>query len=432
MKNQRPEILYSEPVREIMGRPPRMILRWGATIMILVFILFVIFAWLIKYPDTIPAQVVITTENPPVTLVTKITGHINSLYVKEKELVKAGQLVALMETTASLGDIQLLRELIDTIKRPELLSYTALPLFSSLGELQVSYGTFLKNLSGLNSYITNDFYGNKIISLNEEIKSIQEYMKRLEIKERLYSENQRIETKKFNRDSLLFAQSVLTQSDIERSGQALLRVTMELVQVRLDHSSKAIELAEKRQLLQDSRINKVDGKDNLVFSLRESFLNLKAHLNTWENTYMLISPVEGIVSFTKFWSANQSVVKDEPVVSIVPAETGNFLGRINLKMQRSGKVKTGQSVNIKLSGYPYLEYGMVRGKVKSISLVPAGDSYVIEIELPDGLSTLYGKNLEFTQSMQGTAEIITENIRLLQKLINPFRHLITKNRAYQK
>lgn len=428
MKNQRPEILYSEPVREIMGRPPRLILRWGATVMILVFILFVIFAWLIKYPDTIPAPVVITTENPPVTLVTKITGHINSLYVKEKEKVKVGQLVALMETTASLSDIQLLGQLTDTIKRPDLLSYNTLPLFSSLGELQGSYGTFLKSLSNYNSYVTNDFYGNKLISLSQEISSIDEYIRRLGIKERLYSENQRIEAKKFNRDSLLFTQNVLTQSDIERSRQALLRVNMELQQVRLDHSSKSIELAEKHQLLQDYRITRVDEKDKLLFSLRESFLNLKAQLNAWESTYLLVSPVDGIVSFTKFWSANQSVVKDEPVVSIVPVETGNFLGRINLKMQRSGKVKTGQSVNIKLSGYPYLEYGMVRGKVKSISLVPAGDSYVIEIELPEGLTTLYGIKLEFTQNMQGNAEIITENIRLLQKIINPFRYLITKNR----
>jgi HlyD family secretion protein len=142
----------------------------------------------------------------------------------------------------------------------------------------------------------------------------------------------------------------------------------------------------------------------------------------------LVSPIDGFVSFTKFWSANQTVVKDEPVVSIVPLKPGNFLGRINLKMQRSGKVKPGMLVNIKLSGYPYLEYGIVRGIVKSKSLVPSGDAYVIDIELPDGLKTLYGTTLDFTQNMQGTAEIITENIRLLQKIINPFRYLISKNK----
>jgi hypothetical protein len=197
---------------------------------------------------------------------------------------------------------------------------------------------------------------------------------------------------------------------------------------RLDHSAKSIELAEKQQLLQDYRITRIEEKEKLISVLRESFLNLRAQLHLWENTYLLIAPVDGIASFTKFWSANQSVIKDEPVVTIVPLETGSIVGRINMKMQRSGKVKTGQSVNIKLSGYPYLESGMVRGIVKSKSLVPAGDAYVIEIELPDGLTTLYGIKLEFTQNMQGTAEIITENIRLLQKIINPFRYMVSKNR----
>jgi multidrug efflux pump subunit AcrA (membrane-fusion protein) len=428
MQNRRPEILYSEPVREIMGKPPRRILRWGTTILFLIFILFILLAWLIKYPDIIPAPVLITTTNPPVTLVTKITGHIKSLYVKEREKVKAGQLVAVMETTASVNEIELLKQTIDTVKTPEILTYTMLPLFSELGELQSYYGAFLKNLSDLNNYISNDSYGSKIVSLNNEIMGIQEFIDRLITKEKLYSENQRIEAKNYNRDSLLSAGNVIPESELERAHQSLLKVNIDLQQAKLEHSAKSIELAEKRQLLNDNKISRIDDKQKLVSLLRESFLNLKARVSIWENTYLLITPIDGIVSFTKFWSANQSVIKDEPVVSIVPVETGNFLGRIDLKMERSGKVKTGELVNIKLSGYPYLEYGMVRGIVKSKSLVPSSDTYIIEIELPNGLITLYGIPLDFTQNMQGTAEIITKNIRLLQKIVNPFRYMATKNR----
>jgi HlyD family secretion protein len=428
MKDRKPEILYSDPVKEIMGNPPRKILRWGTTIMFSVFVLFVLFAWLIRYPDTIPAPVEITTMNPPVTLVTKITGRIKYLYVKEREKVTPGQLLAVMETTASMHDIELLKQTIDTIKKPESLSSQSLPEFSELGELQGSYASFLKDLSDLDNYTLNDFYGNKILSLTDEINGIQEYIARLLVKEKLYSENQKLESKKNKRDSSLYAGKVIPESELERSHQSLIRINIELQQVRLDHSAKSIEMAEKRQLLQDYRINRLEEREKLISILAESFLNLKAQINIWENSYLLISPVEGIVSFTRFWSANQSVVKDEPVINVVPLETGNFLGRINLKMQRSGKVKTGQLVNIKLSGYPYLEYGMVRGVVKSKSLVPAGDTYIIEIDLPEGLSTLYGKKLDFTQNMQGTAEIITEDIRLLQKLVNPFRYLLSKNK----
>ncbi len=411
-----------------MGKPPRRILRWGTTILFLVFILFILFSWLIKYPDIIPAPVLITTTNPPVTLVTKITGHIKTLYVKEREKVNAGQLIAVMETTASVNEIELLKQTIDTVKTPEILTYTMLPLFSELGELQSYYGAFLKNLSDLNNYVSNDSYGSKIVSLNNEIIGIQEFIDRLITKEKLYSENQRIEAKNYNRDSLLRAGNVIPESELERAHQSLLKVNIDLQQAKLDHSAKSIELAEKRQLLNDDKISRIDDKQKLVSLLRESFLNLKAQVSLWENTYLLITPIDGIVSFTKFWSANQSVVKDEPVVSIVPVETGNFLGRIDLKMERSGKVKTGELVNIKLSGYPYLEYGMVRGIVKSKSLVPSSDTYIIEIELPNGLTTLYGIPLDFTQNMQGTAEIITKNIRLLQKIVNPFRYMATKNR----
>ena len=428
MKNRKPEILYSEPVREIMGKPPGKILRWGTSVMISVFVLFIFFAWLIRYPDTIPAPVEITTTNPPVTLVSKITGHINTFLVKERENVYGGQIVAVMETTAAINEIELLKQTIDTIKQPEQISYRTLPLFSKLGELQAVYGTFLKNLSDLNNYVINDFYGSKILSLTNEVAGIQEYISRLSVKEKLFAENQRLEARKYKRDSLLFRDKVIAETDLERSHQLLLRVSIELQTARLDHSAKSIELAEKRQQLQENRITGISEKEKLITSLRESFLNLKAQINWWENTYLLVSPVEGVVSFTKFWSANQSVVRDEPVVSIVPVEAGSFLGRINLKMQRSGKVKTGLLVNIKLSGYPYLEYGIVRGRVKSKSLVPSGDAYVIDIELPEGLTTLYGRQLDFTQNMQGTAEIITENQRLLQKIVNPFRYMISKNK----
>ncbi len=70
---------------------------------------FIFFHGLLRYPDIIPAPVEITTVNPPVTLVSKITGRIKNLYVKDKEEIKAGQLIAVMETAASIDEINKLR-----------------------------------------------------------------------------------------------------------------------------------------------------------------------------------------------------------------------------------------------------------------------------------------------------------------------------------
>jgi multidrug resistance efflux pump len=428
MKVGKPDILYSEPVKEIMGNTPAGILRWGNVVLSLVFLLFLIFAWIIKYPDTIPAPVEITTVNPPVTLVTKITGRIKYLYVEDKDSVYSGQLLAVMETTASINEIELLKQSIDAISKPEDAIIGQLPPFSQLGEVQNVYAYFQKNLYDLTTYNTNDYYGNKIISLNEEINATDEYINRLKIKEKYFAENRNLELNKYRRDSLLFISMVIPESELEKSHQSLIRINIELQQVRLDYSEKSIEMAEKRQVLLDYRIKRIEEREKLISFLNESFLNLKAQLKIWENNYLLRSPFNGFVTFTRYWNENQIVTKDEPVLNVVPHETGSFLGRINLKMQRSGKVRAGQKVNIKLSSYPYLEYGMVRGIIKTKSLVPSGNEYVIEIELPDGLTTLYGKNLEFTQNMSGTAEILTEDLRLLQKLVNPLRYLVTINK----
>ena len=164
MKEGKPEILYSEPVREIMGNPPSGILVWGNFVLFTVFMLFLFFAWIIKYPDIIPAPVEITTANPPATLVTKITGKIRYLLVEDKDSVSEGQLLAVMETTASVREISLLKKTIDSIANPKDALNKDLPIFSQLGEIQNYYGSFLKNLSDLNTYVTNDYYGNKINS----------------------------------------------------------------------------------------------------------------------------------------------------------------------------------------------------------------------------------------------------------------------------
>jgi HlyD family secretion protein len=428
MDKKKDDIAYSESVNDIMGNPPSSIVKRGNTVILSVFLIFIFFLWLVKYPDIITAPVELTTVNPPVTMVSKITGRIQRLLVKDKEQVTAGQLIAVLETTASVDQVRTLRQLTDTLTRPENISLSSFPLLDGLGEIQNYWGAFCKSLSDYNNFVVNDFYGNKIKSLSEEINGIKAYIGRIEVKEKLYAENQKIEMKKYKRDSVLYTTGVYSESELEKSLQSLLKINIELQQVRLDHSAKSIELAEKKQLLQDYSINRAESREKYISVLNESYLNLIAQLKIWENTYTIVSPVSGVVTFTRYWSENQTVARDEPVLSIIPLEPGDYIGRINLKMTRSGKVNVGQTVNIKLSGFPYLEYGMVRGIIKSKSLVPSGDSYVIELGLPSGLTTLYGKKLEFTQNMQGMAEIMTDNTRLLQKIINPLRYIVSRNR----
>jgi len=51
----------------------------------------------------------------------------------------------------------------------------------------------------------------------------------------------------------------------------------------------------------------------------------------------------------------------------------------------------------------------------------------VEVSFPEGLTTNYGNTLPFTQEMQGTAEIITEDIRLLERFFQPIQALIQQH-----
>jgi multidrug efflux pump subunit AcrA (membrane-fusion protein) len=425
MKDKQPEIRYSEPVRELMGSPPGSILRWGTTVIFAVFVMFFIFAWIIQYPDFVPSPVEITTETPPVTLVSKLNGKINQLYVSDKDSVNKGQVLAVMETAADFSEIRQLMTFLDTAKNLKTMSAKRLPDLTRLGEVQNQFSLFRKSLSDLNNNVTNDLYGNRIESVKLELAGLNNYLVRLLEKKRLLTENLELETVNFNRMTKLLLNNAVSQADFDNSKQSLIRQKVEIQTAEVDISIVRLDIIKKQQLINEYSVTGSESYDKLYSMTDESFRNLKAEFTVWENRYLLVSPIAGAVTFTRYWKENQTVNENEPVLSIVPAEPGKYIGRITLKMQRSGKVTEGQTVNIKLSGFPYLEYGMVRGIIRSKSKVSSYDAYMIEIDLPDGLRTLYGRQLEFTQNMQGTAEIITNDRSLLEKMVSPFRHLVS-------
>ncbi|MGC3977430.1 MAG: HlyD family secretion protein [Paludibacteraceae bacterium] len=114
-------------------------------------------------------------------------------------------------------------------------------------------------------------------------------------------------------------------------------------------------------------------------------------LNAWEQNYVLVSPQKGIVTFNSFWKQNQYVKAGDKVLAIVPNNSGKFIGKIKLPIAGSGKVEIGQKVNVKITGYPYMEFGMLKGKIKTKSLVSNDNFYTLEVELTKGLHTTTGK-----------------------------------------
>jgi hypothetical protein len=100
-----------------------------------------------------------------------------------------------------------------------------------------------------------------------------------------------------------------------------------------------------------------------------------------------------------------------------------LIARAELPVLGSGKVKVGQAVNIRLSNYPFEQFGMLQGKIESISEVPDKENYTVAISLTRGMTTTYNKKLNFTPQLMGETEIITEDLRVLERVFYQFRKL---------
>jgi len=110
-------------------------------------------------------------------------------------------------------------------------------------------------------------------------------------------------------------------------------------------------------------------------------------------------------------------------VTISPVAIQNYnkyvTGRLTVSSKDFNKIKVGQKVIVKLYDFPYQEYGVLNAYVHKVSATP-GRSH-IDITFPKGIETSYHRNISLQKEQKGNAEIVDNNIRLIEKI---YRQLI--------
>ena len=134
--------------------------------------------------------------------------------------------------------------------------------------------------------------------------------------------------------------------------------------------------------------------------------------------YVLESSIVGKLTFINFWRSSQYINTGDLVFYILPTQHDVYLIRGKASGLNTGKLRVGQKAIVRLSNYPDREFGVLEGLLANISKTPDTNGFLIlEIELPKQLTTSFGIDLAFQQEMFGTAEIVTENLRLLERLL---------------
>ena len=171
--------LRSEEVQEILGTPPRWIVRWGTTVTFISIVLMAVVSYIIKYPDVIKASVVLTTAIPPESVIAKTDAQILELLVDDKDPVDEGDLLVILQSTANYDDvIRLDSQMIELQKMegedPERISYYQPDKSLLIGDIQQDYSSFIEDYEEYIFSITSDYDKINIQQLRNQIKKLQQ------------------------------------------------------------------------------------------------------------------------------------------------------------------------------------------------------------------------------------------------------------------
>ena len=416
-------------------RPP-WILRWGLTVIFSYLAISIAVTGFIKYPDIVPALADITTVNPPAYLMARVNGKIEHILTKEEQKVNRDDVLIIMESPTKWDDVKKLQAYLSNIdslindgSEIQLQEPSYFDEKLKLGELQGGYSDLLVNYKELYRYNELKYYQKQLESKKQQLQSQKSYSTQLIRKSILIKQQYNLGENSFKRDSLLFITEVIPKNEFEQSRQRLLQLESVLTDIEMNVISsrstlKQLDYDISNLVLQD----KID-RQQLLDKTKRSSQILLAQINSWKQNYLLISPIKGIVSFTTFWSENQNVTAGEVVLSVVPEDSTLVKVRIQFPIQNSGKVHKGQRVNIKLQNYPYQEFGMLVGKVGTISRVPNNLLYNADVVLEKGLVTSYSKKLPIIKQLKGNAEILTDDISLLMRFFNPLKAFLNENKT---
>ncbi|MEZ4829727.1 MAG: HlyD family efflux transporter periplasmic adaptor subunit [Bacteroidia bacterium] len=414
--------LYSEEVQEIMGTIPSWIIRRGMTVMLIAVAGLIGISALVHYPDMISARITLSTATPPVRIFARTSGKITHLLVANHSAVNNGEYLAVIENPANARSVFELEQKLQSTA-PDQLRNTQWPAFSDLGDLQGLYSSFIMALENDQFYQSSgDYRSSQQKILEDQTQALVAMNANLEAQLQLCAREVAITTDQYKAAETLFSEGAISRVDLETKEAAKLQKAMVEKQLRTQIFQNEIQIGEYQRKLFDLRQGHRQTDFSLSMGQTEALRKLEAGIDNWKQNYLLTAPQGGSVEFLDIWAENQYVKAGTEVMSIVPHED-EILGRALVSAFNAGKIRVGQEVNIKLDNYDYREFGMLTGTVKNISSLAREGQYVADITLNAGLSTTHHKKIRFQSEMYGQAEIITQNISLLERLLFRFREL---------
>lgn len=418
--------LRSEAVQDVLSDPPHWMFRWGNAVILGILFMILLLSYFIKYPEFVPATIVITSQNPPEKLEARIDSKLEKILIKDHERVYKNQVLMVLQSTANYEDILQLSKIIDSTPPAQMASFPVNKVSKfKLGELQSDYNSFEKAFqdeklfASLKPYEPENKATEQNITANRSRELALKNQKKLELaKFELIKKN-------YQRTLQLVNQKVISTAEFENEKIKFIQAEQSIQNIEISLSQTQEAIANLNKTRSGININHEKDKSNFALQTLQLFEQLKKSLRQWQQNYLITSSTDGIASFQQFLGENQFLKRGDAILTILPDNKKALIGRLLVPATNSGKIARGEKVLIKLDNYRFQEYGILEGSVQNISFTPdEKGNYYVDVNLPKGLTTSYHKTLTFDKELKGNAEIVTQDLRLIERFLYQIRKLL--------
>ncbi len=393
---------------------------WVVILITLVSLLSI--AWAVEFKDTITGNVTLLSANPPLELFAKTSGYITHLK-NENDTVYSGQPIAYVTdrdiTWDVIIDLDNLLSFNQRIHQDTLTAYLENPHLDE--QFKPDIITLKKALAQYD--LEQELYNPKklVAEKYRQIKTWEQQLGILTQVEILNRRTQLLDSILLKTDEQLLADSIITSRDYSTKAQESLAKASDVWLQKKDRTQAALEIQKLNEEIVDLELEyrrKLQASKDQIRKLKEWILY---KVDEWERNHIITAPFEGSCDFSHLATGTKYFNAGDLVLTVLPIDSEVPIGVIQLPIFKSGSIYSGQKANIRLKGYPFKEYGVLKAKITSISSVPQDDYYEAYCELSNGFHTSYHYQIPFRQKLQGEAEIIVSRQSLFTKVINEFR-----------
>lgn len=423
--NSKIDDIRSDEVQEILARIPSWTVRWGITLIFGLIVMLLLFSWFVKYPDIIAAPMVLSTENPPVRLISKVSGRIVSLEGANGDVVTRGEKLGLVESPISLEEVNYLKNYIQEVNALLLDSSHILPQTRSkyaFGELQLVFNQLSKSCFEYKKMQLDSYVREKMVSLEDKINQYERV--RMITKRQLGIAKLELKNVKYvlDENTILYKNGTISKMELFAEESKYHQKQMEVENLNKSIAEMDINLSNLGQELNDLRYSYSNGVSVLKNDIRLYINSIQSGLENWKLNYEITAPIDGRLVYLSNWKKNQHISSATPIFAVIP-ENEDFVANLKIASNGYGKIKVGQKVRISLNGFPSNEFGYLEGEVFHLNEMSHKGEYLVEVKLLNGMKSSYNINLEFTPEMEGMADVITDDLRVLERLFIQFNKL---------